>query len=228
MVKLDGATLYGFGDSLVRGHELDYGMLDDLAARHGMRYVKYAQNGATVVPTRPSDHTWPSDNDVPDVARQLRDADPAAPDLIVFDGLTNDGASYVPALRALGTLTAGYDAAAFDPNTYLGAFECVLATLRAKYPLTPAFFVAPHHMPLIAPALQDQLHAAARAACAKWAIPVVDVYREGQINTCLPEMARRFSYNSGKVPHDGDGTHLNQAGYQRFYTPLLDWKLAQA
>ncbi|WP_262314538.1 SGNH/GDSL hydrolase family protein [Lacticaseibacillus parakribbianus] len=225
---LEGATLYGFGDSLIRGHELDYGLLDDLAAKHHMHYTKFAENGATVVPTRPTDHTWPSDNDVADVARQLRAAPALAPDLIVFDGLTNDGASYVPTLRQVGTLAAGFDPAAFDANTYLGAFQLVLWTLRDKYPDTPAFFVAPHRMPTVDAQVQEQLHQAARAACAKWAIPVVDVYREGQINTCLKAQAKRYSYNSAKTPHDGDGTHLNQAGYQRFYTPLLEWKLAQA
>lgn len=213
-------TLYAFGDSLIAGHALRYGLLDDFVARHQVQFENFARNGATMLPTRPSDDTFASRSQLPDVAAQVQQAPQAAPDWVVFDGLTNDGASYLPQLRAIGTISADYKAPVSD--TYCGAFEHAIAVMRDKYPDTRLFFVAAHHMPVIALPLQDQLHALARAICAKWAVPVIDVYRAGQLNTCLPQMAAKWSYDHAEQPFGGDGTHLIPAGYQRFYTPLIE------
>ena len=212
--------LYGFGDSLIAGHALHYGMLDDFCAQHHVALTNFAQNGATMLPTRPTDDTYASRNHLADVAAQVAKAPMQAPDWLVFDGLTNDGANYVPQLRDLGAISTDYQAPPAD--TYCGAFEHAVAVMRRKYPQTPLFFVAVHHMPCIPLALQDQMQALARQICAKWAVPVIDVYRRGQLNTCLPQMAATWSYDHAEQPHDGDGTHLIPAGYQRFYTPLIE------
>ncbi|MFD1432068.1 SGNH/GDSL hydrolase family protein [Lacticaseibacillus yichunensis] len=225
-MNLTGKILYSFGDSLIAGHELNYGLLDDLAARHQLAWQNFAQNGATVVPTKPTDHTWPSDNQVPDIAAQVQGAPSEQPDLIIFDGLVNDCMSYIGQLRAIGTPALGYADADFDRNTFAGAFEHACWTMRQKYPAVPILYVSVHHMPNIPQPLQDQAHALAALLCAKWAFPVVDVYRAGTINTCLPAMAAEFSYNGRPVFHGGDGTHLNKLGYQRYYTPMLEAALA--
>lgn len=223
MDRLQHKVLYGFGDSLIFGHELHIGMLHDFAQRHQLDFHNFAANGATVIPTQPSDHTWSSDNHVPDLVTQINQAPAAEPDLIIFDGTTNDAISYVDQLHPLGQIATDFEKTSFDANTYCGCFELALARLRERYPFAPVYFVGVHHMPAIPLARQDQVQAAAAAICGKWGIPVIDLYHGGQINTFIPQMAKLYSYNSGDHPHDGgDGTHLNAEGYQRFYTPILE------
>lgn len=221
-------TLYGFGDSLIAGHELKIGLLDDFAQREHLTLHNFAVNGATIIPTKPSDHTWASENHIPDLARQLAQAPTAAPDLIVFDGTTNDAINYVDQRYPLGAPAADFQVTSFNLASYAGCFENVLAQMQAKYPLVPRYFVAVHHMPTIPLARQDQVQAMAAQLCRKWSVPVIDIYGAGQINTFNPEMAARFSYNSGSHPQDGDGTHLNARGYQRYYTPMLQAQIKLA
>ncbi|WP_261807003.1 SGNH/GDSL hydrolase family protein [Lapidilactobacillus luobeiensis] len=213
--------LYGFGDSLIAGHELKIGLLDDYAAQAHLTLQNFAVNGASMIPPKPSDHTWASENHIPDLAKQLAQAPAVLPDLIVFDGTTNDAINYVDQQYPLGAPAVDYQPANFDLTTYAGHFENVLALMQAKYPFVPRYFVAVHHMPAIPLARQDRVQALAAQLCHKWSIPVIDLYGAGQINTFDTKMAARFSYNSGSHPQDGNGTHLNVAGYQRFYTPML-------
>ena len=110
----------------------------------------------------------------------------------------------------------------------LSVIAAPLGRTLPKYPLVPRYFVAVHHMPTIPLARQDQVQAMAAQLCRKWSVPVIDIYGAGQINTFNPEMAARFSYNSGSHPQDGDGTHLNARGYQRYYTPMLQAQIKLA
>ncbi|KRM79202.1 lysophospholipase [Lapidilactobacillus dextrinicus DSM 20335] len=226
MDQLQHKVLYGFGDSLIAGHELHIGLLDDFAQRHQLEFHNFAANGATIIPTQPADHTWASENQVPDLATQIKAAPAIQPDLIIFDGTTNDAISYVDQLRPLGQIAADFLPISFDTNTYCGCFELVLQLLRSRYPLTPIYFVGVHHMPAIPLERQDKIQATAAKICGKWGIPVIDLYHAGQINTFIAEQARQYSYNNGQQPHaGGDGTHLNAEGYQRFYTPMLEAKI---
>lgn len=70
--------------------------------------------------------------------------------------------------------------------------------------------------------VQQALHKAARKACQKWSIPCVDVFRRGQINTCVDQMRRRYSYNKADCLYDGNGTHLNAKGYEKWYLPMIE------
>lgn len=209
---LQGKTLYGFGDSLVEGHELMIGMLDYVAQANGMVYSKYARNGARVVPQHRA-------GAAPDVAKQIEEASPDVPDFICFNGLTND-AWEDNVMERIGTLTEQYEGP-FDTGTFIGAFERVCALLRQKYQDSSILYICPHKMPGRPLPVQDTLQYWARTICEKWAIPYLDMYRRGGINTCIPGMCRKYSYDTAAHPQDGNGTHLNALGYQRWYAPAV-------
>ncbi|MDO4293458.1 MAG: SGNH/GDSL hydrolase family protein [Eubacteriales bacterium] len=215
---LCGKTIYGFGDSLVAGHANRVGMLDFAARKNGMIYRRYAANGATIVPG-----IAPRIGDgwlVPDVASQVESASAETPDFVCFDGLTND-AEKATAERYLGQLSDSWDGG-WDLSTFYGAFENVCHTLRKKYQDSCIFYVAVHRMPTRDQKTQEILQRAAREVCEKWAIPVVDMFRAGGINTCIDGMRRDYSYDTMEKLWDGNGTHLNEAGYSEWYAPAIE------
>lgn len=157
---------------------------------------------------------------MPDVARQIEDADPTVPDIICFNGLTND-AWQLDTLEHMGKLSAAFDGD-FDRTTFYGAFERVCFLLRNKYRDSAIFFVCSHKMPTRDMRLQELLQRAAREVCEKWSIPYVDVYRQGQINTCIKGMRMGYSYDTADCLTGGNGTHLNATGYKKWYLPMLE------
>lgn len=218
---MEQKLMYGFGDSLVDGHCLHRGMLDGLAEKYGMIYRKYAVNGATVIPRGQEPgggHLGGSS--VPDVAAQIEAASGETPDFIFFDGLTND-AYHGLAGNHLGAVTDSYEGG-YDTTTFYGAFERICFLLREKYTDSRIWYVCVHKMPARDMALQEGLQKAAREVCEKWSIPCVDVFRKGQINTCVEGMRRRYSYDTAQCLTDGNGTHLNPDGYERWYLPMIE------
>lgn len=206
--------LYGFGDSLVRGHTLGIGMLDAFAETRDLRLTKFAQNGATVITTRPDDHTWPSDNQVADIGTQIALAPIAAPNLIIFDGFVNDVAQYL----STGLCTINDPN---DPRNFYEAFNRVCQQLHAKYPGTPIYYVSVHSMPLLsqfAGNLEQRVRDVTKSLCGKHQIPVIEIM---DCDTNDETLAQKYSYNGPEAPDHGDGTHLNAAGYRKFYLPTL-------
>lgn len=215
-------VLYGFGDSLVDGHCIHVGMLDALAEKYGLAYHKYAVNGATVIPNDEIAGGLDAQDRkrVPDVAAQVQAAPEEVPDYIVFDGLTND--AYLSSIEGrVGKMTLSYGGD-YDRATFYGAFERICFLLREKYMDSRIFYVCVHRMPGRDMELQEVLQKAAREVCGKWSIPCVDIFRQGQINTCVEEMRRRYTYDRAERLADGSGTHLTPAGYERWYLPMLE------
>ena len=214
-----GKMMYGFGDSLVDGHCLHIGMLDALAEKYGMVYRKYAVNGAKVIPERDASGK-PCEGGTPDVAAQIEAASGEGPDFVFFDGLTNDIYWHGEDM-SLGGMTASYDGD-YDTATFYGAFERICFLLREKYGDSHIFYVCVHKMPTRNMAAQEAVQKAAREVCGKWGIPCVDVFRKGQINTCVDGMRMKYSYDSEESLTGGNGTHLNPEGYEKWYLPMLE------
>lgn len=214
-----GKTIYGFGDSLVDGHCIHIGMLDALAQKYGMEYRKYAINGAKVIPEQEIPGKT-CESRVPDVAAQIMAASGEAPDFVVFDGLTNDIYGHGEDIR-LGGISCSYNGV-YDSTTFYGAFERICFLLREKYMDSRIFYVCVHKMPTRDMEVQETLQKAAREVCAKWGIPCVDIFRKGQINTCVEGMRRKYSYDRAERLTGGNGTHLNPEGYEKWYLPMLE------
>lgn len=211
-------TMYGFGDSLIAGHFNGIGMLDYVAQSNHMLLQKFAANGASVIPHEP--FTFPDmEGIVYDIGRQIDLAPDTEPDYICFDGLTNDAKN--PAVIAFpGILSESYDGI-YDTATFSGAFETICYKLRQKYQNSNILYICPHQMPTRTKFAQDTLQAYVRTICEKWSIPYVDIYNKGEINTCIDDMRKEYSYNRPGENHHGDGTHLNPDGYRLWYAPMI-------
>ena len=211
-------VLYGFGDSLVAGHAIGVGMLHRVAEKYGMDYHCFAINGATIIPNIARE--FPDAFLVDDVAAQIAAADKKRPDFICFDGMTNDAYPFVAETR-LGRISVLSDGK-YDTSTFYGAFERVCYLLKKKYGESRIFYVAAHRMPTRDRKAQEILHKAAEECCAKWEIPVIDIYHSNEFDTCREEMRRAYSYNTAEKLTDGNGTHLNAEGYARWYAPAIE------
>ena len=221
---LRGKVLYGFGDSLVAGHAIGVGMLHRVAEKYGMDYHCFAINGATIIPNIARE--FPDAFLVDDVAAQIAAADKKRPDFICFDGMTNDAYPFVAETR-LGRISVLSDGE-YDTFTYYGAFERVCYLLKKKYGESRIFYVAAHRMPTRDRKAQEILHKAAEECCAKWEIPVIDIYHSNEFDTCREEMRRAYSYNTAEKLTDGNGTHLNAEGYARWYAPAIERAFLQS
>ena len=221
MSGLKAKTIYGFGDSIVAGHYLKIGMLNHVVEKNEMEFTNYAVNGATIIPDiakQIPDLIW-----VWDIAKQIAHASERVPDFICFDGLTNDAVELVKD-NYLGKITDSYEGG-YDTTTFIGAFENICYQLRKKYLNSQIFYIAVHHMPLQSEETQCCLQYWAKNVCKKWAVPVIDIYENGGINTCIEGMRYEFSYNGEVETKDGNGVHLNAEGYMRWYAPLIEAEL---
>lgn len=50
----------------------------------------------------------------------------------------------------------------------------------------------------------------------------MDIFRQGQLNTCINAMREAYSYDTLACLTGGNGTHLNAAGYRRWYFPMIE------
>ncbi|MBO5371543.1 MAG: SGNH/GDSL hydrolase family protein [Lachnospiraceae bacterium] len=221
---LHNKTLYGFGDSLIAGHFNGIGMLDYIADKYHMHFEKYACNGASVIPHEP--FSFPDmDGIVYDIGKQIELASDIEPDFICFNGMTND-AREDAVIQSPGILSKTFDGN-YDTTTFIGAFETICYKLRNKYKNSIIIYICPHKMPTRTEHAQDTLQNHVRCACEKWSIPYVDIYRKGDINTCIDTMRMEFSYDNMTDSKNGNGTHLNAEGYKRWYAPMIEKMLLE-
>lgn len=216
--ELKGKILSGFGDSLVDGHYNGIGMLHHVAAANEMIYHNYAINGASVIPCKP--YVLPDmSKTVYDIAAQIKQAPDIFCDFVCFDGLTND--AYEKNSNYPGIIADSFNGN-YDTSTFCGAFENICYLLRKKYQNSAILYICPHKMPTRSITAQNILQENARKICEKWSIPYVDMYRKGQINTCIDCMRINFSYNKINETINGNGTHLNESGYRLWYAPVIE------
>lgn len=218
---LKDKTIYGFGDSLIAGHLIQVGMLHHIVERNHMKFSNFAQNGATVIP---GDFQKMSGLiDTYHIARQIELAPTEVPDYICFNGMTNDAFQIITE-HQLGEASDSYDGG-YDLTTFSGAFENICLLLRNKYRDSHIIYVTPHRMPIRSMKSQKILCQRAMEVCEKWSIPVVDMFHEGEINTCIEGMRDRYTYFTELRMDGGDGMHLNAEGYIRWYAPKIEAEL---
>ena len=132
-------------------------------------------------------------------------------DIILIDGGTNDWGQN----RTVGTIvsTGGeYKAAdyqaTFDITTVAGATEEIFRLLRNTYAGATIIFVIPHKNSRT-DAYYYQILDILRAICYKWSVTVVDMDKDGELNTRIPTMITDYT--------DAGGTHPNTLGVKTSY-----------
>ena len=215
---LEGLSVYAFGDSILYGHSRPQtSMLRLMAGQYGWKLSMFAKNGATILP---------GENQV---LQQIYAAPNDAPDLIVFDGYTNDayGSKENDPFNPLGEkpdittrygVIQGDGAAAFDQATFCGAFEALIDTLKRKWPESRIIYLTIHKSGARDFTIQSRLHDLTVKMCGQWGVGVVDAFADTELDT-------RRAGDMHDFIIDGSGSHPNEECCVKFYIPTLTTKL---
>ena len=144
-------------------------------------------------------------------------------DYIILEGGVNDYWSHAP----IGELTEGFGGE-YDELTYAGALESIFSGLKEKYPESKIGFLIIQNAFTYkgAEPYYEPYYELTKAACDKWGIPCLDLYRQNNpevgINVKDPETTKKY-FGSAERP-DGDGCHPNELGYRViFVDPMVPW-----
>ena len=218
--KLSGNTIQNkvilnLGDSIAAGDGNEYrSYAHIISEKFGWTLHSYARGGATIgTRSTLTGHL--------NILNQVESAisDNINPDFIFLDGGTNDISNNAVDLGVM--LENGvYDISGCDSSTFCGALELIFYKLRTAYPSAKIIFIRVHKMNTRNIDKQIEYGDKAQQICDKWSIPVVDIFNGGGLNTFLPCMYRYT--NPTTAAPNGDRTHPNQEGYERFYVPLIE------
>lgn len=231
---LYGRSVYAFGDSIVFGHtKPEESFMQLIAEDYNMDLAMYAVNGATVVNTDSSEKEDASESKESNyIINQIRNASSEAPDMIVFDGYTNDAygdpetdsfnskGAHINIMENLGEIQ-GSDAAEFDNKTFCGGFEEIIYTMKQKWPDTPIVFVTIHKSGGRDWDIQCKLRELAIQMCDEWGVYVADVFNDTSLDTNDPEQMKNYIIN-------GEGSHPNVEACREFYIPVVTAAMKEA
>ena len=204
---LNGKTIAVFGDSIMYGAGSDSkGAVDLLAEKYGMTVNKYCVSGSTMG-VRTDDPQYTVD-EVHHIAKQVRNAIAAGitPDIIVFNGGTNDIGGNIP----IGEMTQAYTEPASE-SYFADGFETVAYLLKKNFVGVPIIYMRAHNMSSRSYTGQIEYGELGNQIAEKWGIRNVDMYI--RMSTQLAEYRTLYL---------ADYTHPNTAGYNKYYMPALE------
>ncbi len=224
---LSTKRIYAFGDSIIYGHTApERSFMRLLSDEYGTELGMYAVNGATVVNADSAEKEDPSEAIKGNyIITQVRNAPAETPDVIVFDGYTNDAygdpatdsfnsnGAHINIMENLGAIQ-GSDAAEFDNTTFCGGFEEIIYAMKQKWPNTPIVFVTIHKSGGRDWETQSALRELAVKICADWGVEVADIFKDTILDTRVPEQMERYIMG-------GAGSHPNEMACRKFYVPLV-------
>lgn len=235
MTETTKPVLFAFGDSIVRGHTCPtVNCAAILGQVEGYEVHNFARNGATILP---SELTKPDLGG--HILRQLDEvpADAPSPDVVLFDGGTNDAfPETIPARLGEVTPDDVRDETAFDPATFAGNFERTAAAMRAKWPEARIVYLAVAKLGARDMDVQQAIRDVALAACRKWGVTAADVFGRSGLDTRRDDERVAYSFDangSDGLPGTPEtieyadpatqptGTHPNIPAIERFYLPIL-------
>lgn len=235
---LKNKSVYAFGDSIVKGHNApEKAFMNLMANDYEMDLTMYAVNGATVI-TKDSAKEDPSEvTEGNYILTQVNKASDTLPDIIVFNGGTNDayGSSdptseyYDKEYNSKGDHTNLFDnigviqgegATEFDTNTFCGGFEAIISEMRNKWGDTPIVYITTHKSGGRSWEPQNKVRELALEICREWGVYVVDVFNDSELDTRDPEQMEQYIIG-------GAGSHPNETACRKFYIPLVKTKLKE-
>lgn len=228
---LAGKSVYAFGDSIVYGHNKpEKSFMKLISDDYDMNLGMYAVNGASVICTDSSEKEDPEELAKGNyIINQIRKAPSEAPDVIVFDGYTNDAygdpktdknnsnGGHINVMEHLGTIQ-GSDASEFDNSTFCGGFEQIIYEMKQKWQNTPIVFVTIHKSGGRDFEIQSKLRELSLEICEKWGVNTADIYADTSLDTRDAEQMSKYIIN-------GAGSHPNELACREFYMPVIVGKL---
>ena len=109
------------------------------------------------------------------------------PDLILFDGYTND--AYERFMGMVGEIGAEEP----DDTTFCGGFEKIVQTMQQKWSGVPIVFVTIHKSAGRDWEIQCKLRALSMEICEKYGIEVIDMFTESPFDTRDPKQMENTS-----------------------------------
>lgn len=208
---MKGKKVYAFGDSIIYGHtDPDNAFMNMIERETGIELIKCAVNGATVSVQEGEDNN---------ILNQLANAPDEKPDLIIFDGYTNDALPEVGIMDKLGSIK-GKNGTDFDEATFCGGFEKILWTMKSKWGDTPIVFVTIHKSAGRKWDVQTKLLELALKMCNEWGIEVADVFEKASLDTRNEDEMQRYIMG-------GAGSHPNIDACREFYVPIVKAKIEE-
>lgn len=198
---LEGKTIIFLGSSVTAGSAAeDESFVEALAEWAGIIPVKEAVSGTTLV-----------DQDEISYVRRLMTLDPILrADAFVCQLSTNDASQDLP----LGTMSDSVEPSAFDTHTVAGAIESIIAYAKTTWQAPVIFFTntrydSPRYGQMVDLLLQIQK---------KWDIGVIDLWHDPEMNAVSEADRARYM---------ADDVHPSRAGYQEWWTPVIERRLSQ-
>lgn len=198
-------TGVSFGDSIMYGSgNGGEGILDILSESYRISVHDYSVGGASV--QRHNGRKFIGDQ----IATAISDG--ISPDFILMDGLSND-----IAISDIGEMSHDFNFADNGYSTFANGLEYCIGLLKETFPTVPILYVIPHSSAGRNYEKELEFGIMARKICEKWAVPIADVYREGNMNARLEKQMQEFTY----YPTETSGTHPNRKGYEFAYIPII-------
>lgn len=228
---LRGKTVYAFGDSIVYGHKTpEKSFMRLIADDYNMNLDMCAVNGASVICVDSLEKEDASEAKIGNyIIKQVQKAPSEAPDVIVFDGYTNDAygdpaidsfnskGNRINIMENLGEIQ-GKTANEFDNQTFCGAFEELIYTMKQKWPDTPILFVTIHKSGGRNWEVQSKLCELAIEMCGEWGVEIADVFNDTTLDSRDAEQMQKYIISAA-------GSHPNVDACREFYIPLVTAKL---
>ena len=208
------------GDSICAGSVNGGGYGVIIANKNNMTYQNVAVGGGTIAAetyqlpenypnlTEPRARHWISRT----ISKMRNDAD-----YIILEGGINDFWNKVP----LGEITPNYSSS-LDDTTFCGAFESMLKQAILKWQGKKIGFIIVHKINNTyypygnsTPGKFELYREKMIEICNKWSIPYLDLFNCSGLNVNIQEIKQKYTTN-------GDGTHPNADGYEKFYVPKIE------
>lgn len=225
-IILKGKSIYAFGDSVVYGHtapEKSYTRI--IADDYGMKLTMCAKNGASVMTIDSSDKEAEGEETAGNyIISQVKTAPDEKPDVILFNGGTNDaytGVTTHPDLFEHIGVIQGPNASEFDTTTFCGGFESIVYNMRQKWGDTPIVYVTVHKSGGRDWDAQCKVRELALEICERWGVSVADVFNDSELDTRDEEQMKQYIMG-------GAGSHPNETACRRFYIPIVKGALKKA
>lgn len=215
--KLNGLKLGADGDSLMHGNENNNVSYADLiASENNMSLNKNAVGGGTIATGTYSAGETPRHW----ICESVLNLD-ANCNVVIVNGGVNDYWNNVP----LGSITPDYTTTV-DSSTFYGGLETLFRNLLSRFPNKKIAFITNHNINNILTQNNSinlkfkNYYDAIIETAQKYAIPVIDMTKNSQLNTGIAYFKNTYTVNS-------DGVHPNTNGYNIFYVPYITNRLKE-
>lgn len=214
---LFGKTMYDFGDSIVAGHTDKPNRFTKLIAdANYMTLGSFAKGGASVI-RKDGDKEANGELAVNNyIINQVNAAPAEEPDIILFNGYTND-IKLDDIETMLKTTKAG---GGTSENSFDAAFREILDAMKAKWPNAKIVYTTVHKNGGRDWDLQVECRKQAMAICEEYGVTVADIFdytaTDGEVLDTYNNSEQFSKYIIG-----GSGSHPNKTACLKFYVPLV-------